>query len=348
MVKAKHPERNTENRRAVGPVLAIMLLVICLLLTACRSTADPVITETAENSFDRTLVVATDDNYWPYVYYDENGQLTGHDIELITIVANDLKMNLEIHPMTWEESLEAVRNGQADAVLTCEYTGKDVDDGIITTSPVKSDDFVVFAKEKISSLDELYGKYIGVMKDGNVVKSIIEHGLEDRCIYYDSNREAFEALSAGKCDCVIVRYIIGLGIIKEIGSDAGGIDGYISLSDSRSCIGVSADERPLANEISGVIGKLREDGTLGGLNEKWIQAHYPEHTFQGFVRKYQSIIMLASALLILIIAFIFIEQRRNYNKIISVKKRIVKILNGSKPKRKLPMWQRGIQYSVVM
>ena len=301
-----------------------------LMLPSCGSAGDPVITETAINSFSKTLAVATDDNYWPYVYYDENGRLTGHDVELISIVANELNMNLEIHPMTWDESLEMVRSGEADAVLTCEYTGKDVDDGIITTSPVKSDDFVVFSKEKISSVDELYGKVIGAMKNGNVVKSIVEHGLEDRCIYYDSNQAAFQALSDGECDCVIVRYIIGLGIIDEMGNNANGIDGYISLSGSRSCIGVSAGNKPLADEISSVIGSLRADGTLARLNEKWIQAHYPERTFQGFVKKYYAAILSGSALLILIIAVVFLLQRRSYNKTLSIEKAYSKDLERAK------------------
>ena len=322
----------TKKHNRFCSALALLFAVAALvtLLTGCGTAAEPTVTESAENTFNKTLVVATDDDYWPYVYYDENGQLTGHDVELITIVANELNMNLAIHPMSWEESLEAVRKGEADAVLTCEYTGKDVDDGIITTSPVKSDDFVVFAKNKISSIDELYGKYIGVMKNGNVVKSIVEHGLEDRCIYYDSNLAAFQALAEEKCDCVIVRYIIGLGIIDEMGSTANGIDGYISLSGSRSCIGVSENSRPLANEISGVIGNLRADGTLENLNAKWIQAHYPEHTFQGFVRKYQTPILLAAVLLVLVIALVFIIQRRSYNRIIAVEKAYSKDLERAK------------------
>ncbi len=312
------------NKESFKRILSLFLLAVmaagCLTLSACGSTAEPRMTVQPDNCYDRTLVVATDDDYWPYVYYDENGCLTGHDIELITLVANRLNMNLEILPMTWGESLEAVRNGEADAVLTCEYTGKDVDTGIITTSPVKSDDFVVFSKEAIGSIDELYSKYIGVMKEGNAVRSIIEHGLEDSCIYYDSNRAAFDALAEGKCDCIVVRYIIGLGILKEMGQTGSGIDAYISLSDSRSCIGVSEENRPLANEISSAIGTLREDGTLNELNEKWIQAHYPEHTFQGFVKKYRAMISLAAAVLLLVIAIIFIMQKRAYRKVIDIEK----------------------------
>ena len=309
--------KKRHKRRSSLSLLLLFLLSAALpFLTACQAAAEPELTEQPYNCFDRTLVVATDDDYWPYVYYDENGQLTGHDIELITLVANLMKVNLEIHPMTWSESLDAVRRGEADAVLTCEYNGKDVDDGIITTAPVKSDDFVVFSKSRVLSIDELYQKYIGVMAGGNVIRSVTEHGLEDQCIFYGSNRAAFDALAEGKCDCVIVRYIIGLGILSEMGDAARGIDAYISLSDSRSCIGVSESNQSLANEISGIIAILRSSGTLESLNEKWIQTHYPEHTFQGFVRKYKLIISLAAALLLIIIALIFTVQRSSYNKLI--------------------------------
>lgn len=302
---------------------AVLLAIGMLFAVGCKKAEGPVLSVQAENAFDKTLVVATDDDYWPYVYYDENGSLTGHDIELVTIVANELGMNLQLLPMSWAESLEAVRSGEADAVLTCEYTGKEVDNGIITTSPVKSDDFVVFSKKRIGSLDELYLNYIGVMKDGNVLRSVVEHGLEDRCIYYASNREAFEALAEDKCDCVVVRYIIGLGILNEMGDAGKGIDGYISLSDSRSCIGVSENDRSLANGISGIIGNLRADGVLDELNEKWIRAHYPEHTFQGFVRKYKTETILAAAALLVITSAAFIIQRRSYNSRIAVEREYI-------------------------
>ena len=310
--------------------LGVVLILSLLLSVSCQSAADPQVTEIAANDFDRTLVVATDDDYWPYVYYDENGKLTGHDIELVTFVANALQMNLELRPMTWEESLDAVREHTADAVLTCEYTGKDVDDGIISTSPVKSDDFVVFSKDEIESLDELYQKHIGVMKNGNVHKSITEHGLEDACIYYDSNRDAFDALAEGKCDCVIVRYIIGLGILDEMDGAGDDIDGYISLSGSRSCIGVAEGNTALAHAISGVIDSLRANGTLEKLNEKWIRAHYPEHTFQGFIRKYQTVIILSVVLLVVIVAFFFLFQRYFYRQRIRLEQKNSRELHQAK------------------
>ncbi len=307
------------SRKITSTVLIIIAVTGILLMTSCQKN-DPVISVLPENTYDKTLVVATDDDYWPYVYYDENGNLTGHDIELINIIANELNMNLVVNPMTWEESLDAVRAGDADAVLTCEYTGKEVDDGIMTTSPVKSDDFVVFSRNNITSLDELYHLRIGVMEGGNVLRSITGHGLESACIYYESNRAAFDALAAGKCDCVIVRYIIGLGILEEMGRSSNGIDGHISLSGSLSCIGVSENNVPLAGEVSSIVEKLRTDKTLESLNKKWIQAHYPEYTFRGFIERNLPIIFGAAAFLILAVVLIFLNQRRFYKKVIDVEK----------------------------
>lgn len=308
-------------KKTLSFITVFMILLSMGMLTACGEKKDPKIEVKADNSYDETLVVATDDNYWPYVYYDENGQLTGHDIELVNMVANELKMNLEIHPMTWSQSLDAVRNGEADAVLTCEYVGEKVDEGIITTAPVKSDDFVVFSKEKINSLEELYSKKIGVMKGGNVIKSVSEHGLADNTTEYDTNRAAFDSLASDGCDCVIVRYIIGLGILADMGDQGSGIEGYISLSDSNSCIGVSENNRDLAEEINTVIKSLRSDGTLSGLNEKWIQTHYPEHTFQGFIEKNLEYIILGAIVLALIIIMGFLYQKHYYKRNMELEKK---------------------------
>ena len=90
-------KKRHKRRRSLSLLLLFLLSAALPFLTACQAAAEPELTVQPYNSFDRTLVVATDDDYWPYVYYDENGQLTGHDIELITLVANLMKVNLEIH-----------------------------------------------------------------------------------------------------------------------------------------------------------------------------------------------------------------------------------------------------------
>lgn len=288
----------------------ILLILVMVLMAGCGKNTTPKIEVKANNFYDRTLVVATDDDYWPYVFYDENGQLSGHDIELVTMVANDLKMNLEIHPMTWSESLLAVSNNEADAVLTCEFSGDKLIEGIRYTSPVKSDDFVIFSKNSIESSDELYQKKIGIMSEGNAYKTIRDHGLDACCVEYASNRDAFLALEKGECDCVVIRYVIGLGILDEL--NVKDVEGYISLSDSSTCIGVNEQEESLVTAINDEISRLRINGTLERLNEKWIQYYYPEKTFQGYVRKNSGAIAAGVFFIASMVAMFFLFQHHNY------------------------------------
>lgn len=303
---------------AAYSVIAIVVAVI-ISFGISHHKREPKIEEMANNCYDKTLVVATDDDYWPYVFYDENNELIGHDIELANIIANRLGMNIEIRPMTWNESIEAARSGEAEAVLTCEYSAR-VEDGLISTSPVKSDDFVVFSKQSIASSDELFKKRIGVMKGGNVLPSIEYTGLLSKCIMYDSNRKALEALVSGDCDCVVMRYVIGIKILEEMGDEAKGVAGQFRLSGSNTCIGITETNPELAELVSEQINILRDEGTLEYLHKKWIQSYYPENSFAGFIKaNWRRILIIGLLLLALFVAlnslmvirYKAIEEREN-------------------------------------
>ena len=69
----------TKKHNRFCSALALLFAVAALvtLLTGCGTAAEPTVTESAENTFNKTLVVATDDDYWPYVYYDETGSSPG-------------------------------------------------------------------------------------------------------------------------------------------------------------------------------------------------------------------------------------------------------------------------------
>lgn len=104
----------------------------------------PVIEITADNRYAETLHVVTDEDYRPYSFYGENGTYTGHDVELITLIANKLHMNLDLWFMPWDEAIKSVTDGRADLLMTCDYS--DTFSGsksLIKTEPVSDDDFIV-------------------------------------------------------------------------------------------------------------------------------------------------------------------------------------------------------------
>ena len=73
---------------------------------------------TGENGI---LRVVDTGNYPPLIYFDENGEPAGFDVEIVSLFARHMGMKPEFTMMPYEETFEFVRSGQAD-MSACTYT----------------------------------------------------------------------------------------------------------------------------------------------------------------------------------------------------------------------------------
>ena len=227
-----------------------------------------------EHAGESQIRLLTDDDYWPYSYLDADGNLTGHDIELTNALANRLGIGIEIIPMEWNAALEAAARGEADGVLTCEYGDAEATEyNMIMTTPYETGEFVAFGREHISKVHELAGTRIGLMSNGNVNEVVETMGLQPWCQGYETNRAAFDALVADECDYVLVRYVIGIGILNDIGKAANGIKPILPITRSNFCIGVVETEPELAEMISQAVLEMKMDGTVDFLSDKWLTTY---------------------------------------------------------------------------
>ena len=88
-------------------------------------TPDHTSEDTADNSSSsgktensgKTLHVATNSGFEPYVYYDESGTLTGLDMDLAHALADQLGINIEITDMDYESLFASVADGTSDFAI---------------------------------------------------------------------------------------------------------------------------------------------------------------------------------------------------------------------------------------
>ena len=89
------------------------LLVAFMLLTAlgghCR--------EAREYTEEHPLIYEDAWDLWPYVYLDDNGQPTGFNVELLTLIFERLDIPFEIHLKPTSQALEDLQAGRADLML---------------------------------------------------------------------------------------------------------------------------------------------------------------------------------------------------------------------------------------
>ncbi len=287
-------------------ILSIVMLLVGLaafiVYASGRFAPPPVVEITPQNTFSKTIIAVADKDYWPFTFEEKNGKPSGHDIELLNIIANRIGVNVTLKLLDWEEALTAAKDGEADIVLTCEYGDKESQESsLIMTTATEYGDFVAFGKKRIDSVDELYSKKIGLLKNDNVFMALHRQGLDGHCIYYASNDEAIIGVIKGDCDYAVMRYVIGLGIIKNMGKIASGIKATTKIGESNMCIGVASNQQELADQINSTIVALKQDGTLKKLNRKWLTSYVRPFTVAEIIAEniwIVPVLMFAAAVIV--------------------------------------------------
>ena len=117
-------------------VLAMVLLVACFSVFAFAA---------CNNTDNNTITMYTEAGFAPYEWMSSNGKITGVDVAIMSQVAENLGMKLNIKDVEFESIPLMVKNGQANSVGAAGMT-------II----------VIISKTKIESIGALGGKKVAV------------------------------------------------------------------------------------------------------------------------------------------------------------------------------------------
>ena len=67
------------------------------------------------------IVIATEGNWSPWTYHDENGKLTGLDVEIGKRLAEELGVDVKFEETDWDSILSGIESGKYD--IACNGVG---------------------------------------------------------------------------------------------------------------------------------------------------------------------------------------------------------------------------------
>lgn len=305
--------------------LAAVMVGVFIFITTGAYKKSPTVDVKADNCYTETLRVVTDEDYRPYSFYGDKGISTGHDVELITLVANKLKMNLDLWLVPWDEGIDAVTSGRADILMTCDYSDVFKDGSIVKSEPVSEDDFIVYSKQKISSDDELYGMKIAITENANVLSTLKMMNLDKYCVEYSSNRMAMTAVANGEADCAIMRNTVGSTLLKD--KKLSGIRACISVGKSYMCFGINDSNAELADRINEAIEELKSEGVLYSLRDKWLTTFVAPYSVMEVLEK-NIWIMIVFFVLVIALALVFLIGKQKTKRDEKVKALYVDVIEN--------------------
>ena len=269
----KNKEKNTEKRnirRIYGIGLAVLLtigILVPLVFTAVQMgvfagepQAEYVSTVTDPDA--PLLTVASDYDFCPNSYYNEEGELSGLYIEIVTEAANRMGMRIEFTTGAWLDCRQMLTDGDVDVLLGLEIFSNM--EGTLRTIPICSDDLRVYGKEAVESAASLAGKKVALM-----ARSVIETTYDLQCEYveYYTNTEILQAVENGDVDYAICHSAVSSKIIEKNGFD---LQPGVTISKSYPALAVSDSRPDLKEKLNKVLQSMSDDGTIGKLQKKWI------------------------------------------------------------------------------
>jgi len=220
------------------------------------------------------LRVCTDPSWLPFESVEPTtGQVEGLDADLARLLAPRLSpgVRAEFVVVGFDSLYDALTAGRCDAVLSAlPYEAARTRDVSYSFAYFNAGPVVVIREDTagIDAVADLDGRAVGVewgfVPEGETKERLLLQQLGLR--RYDTAGDALRALQAGEVDAAVVDRISALTYLHQC--EGLRIAGE-PVVDVDYCIPVRPDSVLLLEEINRVLLEMREDGTLGRLQEEW-------------------------------------------------------------------------------
>ncbi len=265
-------------------VALVAAAAIVLSMAACGSTDNSssdakdgsAAAETTKTSDSDTLVMATNATFPPYEYVDGE-ECKGIDIEIAQAIADAMGKKLEVDDIDFDSIIPAITTGKADMALAgMTVTDERKENVDFSDSYATGVQVIIVPKDSdITSPDDLANdKMIGVQQGttGHIYCSDTpEKGGfgEDHVTAYPNGASAIQALQTGKVDAVVIDNEPAKAFVAE--------NPGLKILDTEYvtedyAIAVKKGNTELLDQINETLAKLKADGTLQSIIDKYIKA----------------------------------------------------------------------------
>ncbi len=219
--------------------------------------------------------IATGDDFRPFEYLDEAGNLAGIDIEIIAAIAKDQGFSYSLEAFSWEDAISACKSGKKDGLIaSASITEERRNDGWIFSKGYFSatQSMAVPADADIAGFDDLIGKKVAV-KSGTLsadYATSLAEWFGFSLVTFEKTPEIFQAVLDGKADaCFEDTPIIG-DFIKTSSAPLKFVSGSVNQGAYYGFVVFSPEKQELIDKFNAGLEHIRANGIYDQILQKYI------------------------------------------------------------------------------
>ncbi len=255
-----------------GFLRGLILLSIPVVLLGCSNNK-----EENTSSLDKdTLIVGLDDTFAPMGFKDENGELTGFDVELAKELGKQLNKDIKFQAIDWSMKETELNAGNIDFIWNGYTITDDRQELVEFSTPYAKNRQVIvtLATSNIKSKNDLGGKLVGAQNESSAIVAMEKEADlyssfdGSKAITFEDNNQALMDLEAGRIDAVVadevlIRYYISLkdpnifNVLEE------------NFGDEEYGVGIKKGDTKTVEAVNKALDEMRANGTMEAISQKW-------------------------------------------------------------------------------
>ena len=231
-----------------------LVLVLCLSLAACGAKG----AKLADVKKAGKMTVATSPDFPPFESL-EGGKVVGIEVDILTLIAKELGVELEIVEMDFDSVLAAIQSAKYNCGMSGITANEDRKKNMLFTDPYynAAQVIVVKADSAIKGKADLKDKTVSVQTGTTAEAGCGDEGIAVQA--FAANADAKAALTTGKVDAWVVDNLTAIQMVTED-------DGLVILEEKMTeepyAFAFAFGSEDLVAEINKIQAKLIEDGTV--------------------------------------------------------------------------------------
>ena len=277
---------------------ALAALTLTAALAGCGSSASSAATSTdttastaetsGENKLEKVkaagkLVIGVEGTYPPFTYHDDNGELTGLDVELGKALAEKLGVEVEFQEAAWDSLLIGIDTGRFDTVInSVSITDERAEKYDFSDPYYEARRVVVRADDdSINGPEDLNGKKIATNTTNAFIPWYEENGAE--VVGIDTSAEAIDLVLSGRADFLGISVPVLNAYLDEHPDAADKLKAAFIIPNSEDVIAIPVrkGEPEFLDAINAALAELREEGTLKEISEKYLGGDYTNSAYSN-------------------------------------------------------------------
>ena len=254
--------------------IAHLLLFVATLITTSIAWAGSTVDRIAEKG---ELVLGTSANMPPMTHQQENGKVTGFDIDVARLMASAMNVELNIKVMPFSELLTALEQGEVDVVISNMTMNIERNMRVAFVGPYMTSGKCILTKHEALAKAQEAGDInvpetkVAALKSSTSVQFVNFLLPNATLVEVNSHDEGVKMIIDGKVGGMIADYPICMSVLKRY-PDEGFVPLQSLINYEPIGVAVAGDDPLMINLTENFLKRMEGTGAFEELSQSWFGA----------------------------------------------------------------------------